>query len=182
AFANAGRALSPALRMDLGLVYETSRLRVRGGAIADRSLSFLKPRAAFDWRPHGGWHAQLSIARTVAQLDFGDFISGAELANSRVNGGNPNLVPQRAWEALGTIEHPILGDGVAKLELGYNRISLVQDRVPTPQGFDAPGNLGSGTRALVRGTLDAPLSRLGIRGGRLTVHATLQTTSVEDPY
>jgi hypothetical protein len=34
----------------------------------------------------------------------------------------------------------------------------------------------------VRGTLDAPLSRLGIRGGRLTVNGTLQHTSVEDPY
>src|SRR6185437_7632605 len=44
AFANAGRALSSTLRMDLGLVYETSRLRVRGGARADRALQFLKPK------------------------------------------------------------------------------------------------------------------------------------------
>jgi len=182
AFANAGHAFSPALRMDLGLVYETSRLRVRGDTRADRSLRFLKPKAAFDWRPHGGWHAQLSIARTVAQLDFGDFISGAELANNRVNGGNPDLLPQRAWELLATLEHPILGDGVAKIELGYNRIELLQDRVPTPQGFDAPGNLGNGTQSFVRGTFDAPLSRLGLRGGHLTVHGTLQSTSVEDPY
>jgi hypothetical protein len=182
AFANAGRALSPTLRIDLGLVYEASRLRVRGGAQADRSLQFLKPKAAFDWRAPGGWHAQLSIARTVAQLNFGDFISGAELSNNRVNGGNPDLLPQRAWELLGTIEHHILGDGVAKIELAYNRISLVQDRVPTPQGLDAPGNLGSGTQAYVRGTLDAPLSRLGISGGHLTVSGTLQSTSVEDPY
>ena len=96
------------LRMDLGLTYETSRLAVRGDTRADRSLRFLKPKAAFDWRPGGGWHAQLSIARTVAQLDFGDFISGAELANNRVNGGNPDLLPQRAWEVLATLEHPLL--------------------------------------------------------------------------
>jgi len=182
AFLNAGRALSRALRMDLGLIYETSRLRVRGDTRADRTLRFLKPKAAFDWRPRGGWHVQLSVARTVAQLDFHDFISGAELANNRVNGGNPDLVPQRAWELLATVEHPILGDGIAKLEGGYNRISLVQDRIPTPQGFDAPGNLGSGTQAFVRGTLDAPLSQLGIGGGHLAVHGTLQSTSVEDPY
>ena len=182
AFVNLGRALSPALRMDLGLVYESSRLAVRGDTRADRALSFLKPRAAFDWRPGGGWHAQLSVARTVAQLDFGDFISGAELANSRVNGGNPDLLPQRAWELLATLEHPILGDGVAKLELGHNRISLLQDRIPVAGGLDAPGNLGTGTQSFVRTTLDAPLSRLGIRGGRLTIHGTLQSTSVEDPY
>jgi hypothetical protein len=75
-----------------------------------------------------------------------------------------------------------LGDGVAKIELGYNRIELLQDRVPTPQGFDAPGNLGNGTQSFVRGTFDASLARLGLRGGHLTVHGTLQSTSVEDPY
>jgi hypothetical protein len=182
AFVNAGRSLSPTLRMDLGLTYEASRLTVRGDAEAERTLRFFKPKAVFDWRPPGGWHGQLSIARTVAQLNFEDFISSAELTNDRVNGGNPDLVPQRAWELLATLEHPILGDGVAKVELGYNRISLVQDRVPTPEGFDAPGNLGNGRQAFVRGTLDAPLGRLGIRGGRLTVNGTLQDTSVEDPY
>lgn len=182
AFVNAGRSLASNLRMDFGLVYETSRLTVGGDTQAERTLRFLKPRAAFDWRPGNGWHATLSLARTVAQLNFEDFVSAADLASDRVNGGNPDLVPQRAWEVLAMAEHPILGDGVAKVELGYNRISLVQDRVPTPEGFDAPGNLGNGTLAFVRGTLDAPLGRLGIRGGRLTVNGTLRSTSVEDPY
>ena len=182
AFVNAGRSLADNLRMDLGLVYESSRLTVRGDTQAERTLRFLKPRAAFDWRPGNGWHSTLSITRTVSQLNFEDFISAADLASDRVNGGNPDLVPQRAWEVLAMVEHPILGEGVAKVELGYNAISLVQDRVPTPEGFDAPGNLGSGTQAFVRGTLDMPLGRLGIRGGRLTLNGTLQSTSVEDPY
>ena len=182
AFVNAGRSLAANLRMDLGLVYETSRLTVRGDTDAERTLRFLKPRAAFDWRPGDGWHATLSIARTVAQLNFEDFVSAADLASDRVNGGNPDLVPQRAWELLAMVEHPILREGVAKVELGYQRISMVQDRVPTPEGFDAPGNLGTGILAFVRGTLDAPLGSLGIRGGRLTVNGTLRSTSVEDPY
>ena len=130
--------------MDLGLTFEASRLTVSGDAEAERVLKFLKPKASFDWRPKGGWHAQLSIARTVAQLNFEDFISTAELTNDRVNGGNADLLPQRAWEILATLEQPILGDGLIKIEAGYNRISLVQDRVPTPEGFDAPGNLGNG--------------------------------------
>jgi hypothetical protein len=182
AFITAGRALSPKFRMDLGLTYEASRLTVSGDATAKRVLKFLKPKASFDWRPSGGWHAQLSIARTVAQLQFEDFISTAELTNDRVNGGNADLLPQRAWEALATLEHPILGDGLVKIEAGYNRISLVQDRVPTPQGFDAPGNLGDGRLFLLRSTFDAPLARFGIKGGRLTFHTSLVDTSVEDPY
>lgn len=180
-FANAGRNLSSELRIDLGLIFESSRLKVRGDTRADRSLRFLKPKAVLDWR-RAPWHAQLALARTVAQLDFEDFVSAAELANDRVDAGNAELVPQRAWEALFTIERPILGDGLAKVELGYNHISLVQDRVPTPEGFDAPGNLGTGRQAFVRTTLAAPLSRFGIRGGRLDVSATLQDTRVRDPY
>jgi hypothetical protein len=182
AFVNAGRALSPELRMDIGLTYEASRLTVEGDTEAERSLRFWKPKAVLDWRPGDGWHAQLSLARTVAQLNFEDFISSAELTNDRVDAGNAELVPQRAWEALLTVERPILGDGLAKLELGYNSISLLQDRVPTPEGFDAPGNIGTGTQMFARTTLDLPLARLGIKGGRLSVSGSLQQTSVEDPY
>jgi hypothetical protein len=182
AFYNVGRSLSPTLRMDLGLTFEASRLTVSGDAEAERTLRFFKPKAVFDWKPRGPWHAQLSLARTVAQLDFEDFISSAELSNDRVNAGNTDLVPQRAWEALLTVERTILGDGLAKIELGYNLISMVQDRVPIPEGFDAPGNLGDGRQAFVRSTLDLPLGRIGIKGGRLTWNGMLQDTSVEDPY
>src|SRR4051812_26375561 len=104
AFVNASRAVTKKLRVDLGLTYEASRLTVTGDAKAERTLRFLKPKAVFDWRPGHGWHAQLSVQRTVAQLQFEDFISSAELTTSRVNGGNANLVPQRAWEVLATLE------------------------------------------------------------------------------
>ena len=181
AFANAGRALSSTLRMDLGLTYETSRLTVSGDATAARTLNFLKPKVAFDWKTPG-LHAQLSLTRTVAQLQFEDFISAAELSTDRVNGGNANLLPQRAWEVLATIDRPFLGDGLIKLELGYNQISLVQDRIPTPDGFDAPGNLGNGRSLIWRGTIDAPLGRFGIKGGRLKLYGSIVDTSVRDPY
>lgn len=182
AFVNAGRPLSKRLRMDLGLTYEASRLTVSGDAQAERVLRFLKPKASLDYRGKSGWHAQLSLARTVAQLNFEDFISTAELTNDRVNGGNADLVPQRAWEVSATLEQPILGDGLVKIEGGYQRISLVQDRIPTPEGFDAPGNLGDGRVFILKSTVDAPLVRFGIKGGRLTVHSSLVDTSVEDPY
>lgn len=182
-FINAGRSLAPNLRFDAGLTLEGSRLTVTGDTEAERQLRFFKPRLVLDWRPSGTTlRTQLALTRTVAQLDFYDFISAAELANDRVSSGNANLLPQRAWEVLATFEQPILGDGLAKLELGYQAIEAVQDRVPTPEGFDAPGNLGNGTLMFARATLDAPLTRLGIRGGRLTVNSTIRDTSVQDPY
>ncbi|WP_298812248.1 hypothetical protein [uncultured Sphingomonas sp.] len=182
AFVNVGRALSPTLRVDGGLTVEASRLTVSGDVDAKRTLSFLKPKLVLDWRFVPGWRAQLSAQRTVNQLQFTDFISVAELGNDRVNGGNAQLVPQRSWELLGTLEHPILGDGLVRLEAGYTYISLVQDRVPTPEGFDAPGNLGDGTVLIARARVEAPLKTLGVKGGRLTLYGSYVPTFVTDPY
>ncbi len=183
-FVNVGRSLSPALRVDAGLTYEFSKLSVRGDTTADRTLRFLKPKATVDWKPGGGWHTQLSVSRTVAQLDFFDFISAAELSTDRVNAGNANLLPQRAWVVRLTVDRPILGEGLAKIELGQDRISLLQDRIlifdESGNGFDAPGNIGSGKRSFAKLTLDAPLGRLW-SGLRAKFNGTIQRTRVEDP-
>ncbi|HEX8840908.1 MAG TPA: hypothetical protein VF757_01280, partial [Sphingomicrobium sp.] len=155
-------------------------LKVSGDATADRKLKFPKPSITLDWQPGGGWHSQLILRRTVAQLDFYDFISAAELSVGRVNGGNANLQPQRAWEGRFSLERPLLGQGKARLELGYNLISLLQDRILTPEGFDAPGNIGTGRQAYADLTLDAPLDRLW-NGLRVHLHGNLQRTRVHDP-
>ncbi len=180
-FINAGRSLTPKLRLDLGLTYEQSRLTVTGDAEAERTLRFLKPKVSLDWRPGGGWRVQSSLTRSVAQLDFNDFVGAAELANDRVDGGNPDLLPQRAWEARLSVERPILGDGRVQVEAGYNAVSLLQDRVPVVGG-DAPGNLGNGRLMFLRGILDVPLTAIGIPGGRFTFNGVVRDSSVRDPY
>jgi TonB-dependent Receptor Plug Domain len=181
---NAGRALSNVLRVDAGLNFEFSKLKVRGDALADRKLKFLKPSLTLDWQPGGGWHTQLIIRRVVAQLDFYDFVSSADLAAGRVNGGNADLQPQRSWEGRFLIEHPIFGQGKVRLELGYDLVSMLQDRIlifdDEGNGFDAPGNLGTGRRQYADLTFDAPLDRLW-KGLRVKLHGQVQRTRVEDP-
>jgi hypothetical protein len=188
AFIRAGRQLSNAIRIDAGVNYEYSKISVRGDTELDRApLKFWKPSLTLDWKGGKGWHGQLSIRRAVAQLDFYDFISAAELSTDRINGGNPNLVPQQTWEFRGTIERPLLGDGLAKLDVGYDRVNDVQDRVLIcdPEDpvacFDAPGNIGAGKRYFAKLTLDAPLTRLGLKGVRVKFDGELQRTRVEDP-
>jgi hypothetical protein len=179
-----GRNLSDKLRIDGGLNYEFSNLKVRGDTRADRTLKFLKPNLSLDWQPGGGWHGRLSVRRTVAQLDFYDFISVAELSTDRVNAGNENLEPQRTWELRLTAEHPFLGDGLIKLDLGHDRISMLQDRIlifdDEGNGFDAPGNIGAGKRSFAELTVDAPLGQLW-SGLRAKFTGTIQRTRVEDP-
>jgi len=187
AFVNLGRQINPSLRIDGGLRFEYSHLTVTGDAEADRKLKFLKPNLTLDWKPGGGWHTQLSVKRTVAQLDFFDFISVADLSSDRVNGGNADLQPQRAWEFRLTADRPILGDGLVKLDVGHDIISLLQDRVlicveedGELECFDAPGNIGTGKRWFAQLTVDAPLSRLW-SGLRVRFNGLLQRTRVNDP-
>jgi hypothetical protein len=82
------------------------------------------------------------------------------------------------------VDRPILKDGLAKLDLGYDRINLLQDRVLVFDGngraFDAPGNIGTGERYFARLTLDAPLSRLW-SGLRAKFDGQIQRTRVDDP-
>jgi hypothetical protein len=186
-FVRAGKQISSALRVDAGLNYEYSSITVTGDTEDDRTLRFWKPSITLDWKGGKGWHGQLSVRRTVAQLDFYDFISSAELSADRVNAGNPNLVPQQTWEFRGTLEHPLMGEGLAKLDVGFDLVNDLQDRVlicdpddPTAC-FDAPGNLGTGKRYFATASLDAPLDKLGLKGMRLKLGGTLQRTRVEDP-
>ena len=183
-YASAGRQISPAFRVDGGLNMEFSRLKVRGDATADRSLKFLKPNLTLDWQPGSDWHLQLIVRRTVAQLDFYDFVSVAEFANDRVNGGNANLVPQRTWEGRFVAEHPLLGSGKMRFEAGADIVSMLQDRIlvfdDKGNAFDAPGNIGTGRRIFADLTLDAPLDRLW-KGLRVRAHTRLQRTRVRDP-
>lgn len=183
-YVSVGRNITPQIRVDGGVNYEFSRLKVRGDAIADRTLKFLKPNLSVDWRPGNGWHGRLSVRRTVAQLDFYDFISVAELSTDRVNAGNENLQPQRTWEFRLMAEHPFLGDGLIKLDLGHDRVSMLQDRIlildDEGNGFDAPGNLGTGKRSFAELTVDAPLGKLW-SGLRAKFTGTVQRSRVEDP-
>jgi hypothetical protein len=188
AFVRVGRQLWKSIRLDAGLNYEYSKISVRGDVTLDRKpLKFWKPSLTLDWKGSDGWHGQLSVRRTVAQLDFYDFISSAELSADRINAGNPDLMPQQTWEFRGTIERPLLVEGIAKLDLGYDLVNDLQDRtlICDPLDpllcFDAPGNLGTGKRYFATLTLDAPLAKVGLKGVRAKFTGTLQRTRVEDP-
>jgi hypothetical protein len=183
-YVSAGRQLTSKLRADGGLNFEMSSLKVRGDAVSDTKLNFLKPSLTLDWQPGNDWHFQLIARRTVAQLDFYDFVSAAELSNDRVNGGNANLVPQRTWEGRFVAEHPLFKSGTVRLEAGGDIVSMLQDRIlvfdDEGNAFDAPGNLGTGRRYFADLTVDAPLDHIW-KGLRVRAHALIQRTRVKDP-
>jgi hypothetical protein len=120
------------------------------------------------------------IERTVSQLEFRDFASQASLDAGTINGGNADLRPENAWEFEGGIEKRFWGSGAILLSYTYSMVSDAVDLVPVGE-FDAPGNLGDGTREKIALGLSLPLERLGLSGTLLRFNGDWNWSEVDDP-
>ncbi len=179
--------INPRLSLEGGVRQEASRVTSAGDVVLEKSLSFLKPRAALTWSPTAASQLRLRIEREVGQLNFDDFVASPNVASTGVVvSGNPDLTPQQAWVYEAAWEQRFWGDGA--LVLTYRRFDLndVVDRVPVfgPGGTilaDAPGNLGTGRKTEMLAGLTLPLERIGLKGAQLKGQATWRDTKVIDP-
>ena len=91
---------------------ETSKIVQTGLDIYNsRSFDYVKPRFDFRWDLNERDQFRATLERTVSQLNFGDFVSSFDSRADRLDGGNPDLEPEKAWELQGTWEHRFAGDG-----------------------------------------------------------------------
>jgi hypothetical protein len=176
------------------LAWETSTLTFTGDTNQTVDLAFWKPSLQISRTFAGNNQLRFRYYRDVGQLDFGDFVSAASIADSLIAGGNPDLKPQTDWRAeLGA---DLRYHGMAlTLTLIHHDISDVADVVPltgiddngTPLDtsddttfiFDGPGNLGEGEAWSLDANFSSPISF--IPGGRVTVSGFLWDTEVTDP-
>src|SRR5690606_9182561 len=114
-FFDARWRLSSRLASDLGLRYEQSTISQSGDKHAERTLSYLKPRAMLTLDMDHAVQLRGRIERTVSQLEFRDFASQATLDAGTISSGNANLKPETAWELEGAIEKRFLGSGTVAL-------------------------------------------------------------------
>jgi hypothetical protein len=177
---------SSAWSLETRVAWETSTLTFTGDADQEVDLAFWKPSIQLARTFGGNNQLRFRIYRDVGQLDFGDFVSAAAVADALIAGGNPDLVPQTAWIGeIGTdLRFP--GGAALGLTLSHHQISDVADlvliTVPNPPDppilFDAPGNIGDGEMTRLDVNFSTPLSF--IPGGRLTVQGYLRDTEVTD--
>ncbi|MDQ2859300.1 MAG: outer membrane beta-barrel protein [Pseudomonadota bacterium] len=176
----------PTLTLEAGLRTEASRIAASGDVVSGRTLIFPKPRAVVTWSPDPADQIRLRVEGEVGQLNFDDFgAQSGSLNTGTVRAGNPNLNPQRDWVVEAAYERHFWGAGDATVTLRHYQLTDVIDRVPVQDSsgafFDAPGNIGSGTKDEVAFTLTLPTDRLGLKRGLLTGQATLRRSSVIDP-
>lgn len=169
--------------LDGGLRLESSELVQEGDSDERRSFFFAKPRFGVSYALSSNHRWRFSLERRVGQLDFGDFVSSASLADEYVTAGNPELVPQRSWVAELAWERELTNGVAAIVTARRERISDVIDRIPiaTAEPLDAVGNLAEGSREELELSLSAPLAILGLESGLLKANLLWRKSRTRDP-
>jgi Outer membrane protein beta-barrel family/TonB-dependent Receptor Plug Domain len=174
--------------LETRLAWETSTLTFTGDTNSEVELSFWKPSVQLTRSFAGANQVRLRVYRDVGQLNFGDFVSAAAVADDLISGGNPELVPQTDWRAElgGDFQFP--GGAALAVTLTRHWFSNVADvvkiTIPDPPNpdivFDAPGNIGDAEETTLNVNFSTPLTML-LPGGRITIEGYLRDNSVTDP-
>ena len=177
-------SFGPDLRGEFGMRYETSVISQLGDTNRDRAFTFGKPRAILTYDVRDDTQLRLRLERRVGQLDFGSFAATNDLVLGTVTAGNANLQPERSWEHEIAIEHRFWQEGSITLTLLHSQVEKINDRivVVTPtQIFDAPGNIGDGTRDRVTLSGTVPFDEMGLEHLRLQFQGNWNWSEVTDP-
>ncbi|MET3527214.1 TonB-dependent receptor plug domain-containing protein [Phenylobacterium koreense] len=184
AFVKATWRANPKWTFEGGLRYEASAIESSGDVGLEKTLYYAKPRLAVTWATTRSTQLRFRFERVVDQLDFDDFVADSSLNTGVVTAGNPDLVPEQAWVAEAAIEQRFPGGAVVVVTARRSLIDDVIDRAPVflPTGvFDAPSNIGDGTKDELLLTATLPFDPVGLRGVTLRGQATWRHSETTDP-
>ena len=176
--------LLPELRAELGMRYETSVISQIGDTNRQRAFTFGKPRAILNYDVAEGTQVRLRLERRVGQLDFGSFAASNDLVLGTVTAGNVNLEPERSWDYEIALEQHFWSKGAVTLSYLHASVEKINDRIVViaPTGiFDAPGNIGDGTRDRVNLSTTIPFDRMGLTDLRLVADVNWNWGDLVDP-
>ena len=171
----------PTLTIEGGLRVEVSELTQSGDSDLTKSFVYPKARLQTTWTPAAGHQLRLRIEREVGQLDFGDFTASADIDLGQVEGGNPDLEPQKSTVLEAVYEYRFWGEGALLASWQYAEVEDVVDIIPLAGGFDGVGNIGDGIQETFDLRLTLPTDRLGISNGRLQLRGNWTSSEVIDP-
>lgn len=183
-FAKAVWKPRPAWTVEAGLRGEGSAVSSEGDVGLEKTLYFPKPRLALTWAPNERTQFRARLERTVGQLDFDDFVADSSLSSGDVTAGNPDLEPESAWVAEAAFERRFWTKGALVVAVRHSELSDVVDRAPVfgaTETFDAPANIGEGTKDELIVNLTLPFDPIGLKGAQLQAESTWRRSEVTDP-
>lgn len=182
-FATYNLQLPSAWSLQTALNMEFSEISQAGADILlERRFSYLKPRVdlSYEWtdRRQLRWRAE----RTVSQLDFENFVASYDFDDDQVRAGNPNLVPEEAWQYEIAYSHRFADDnGVFDLRLYYHDIDHLIDRIAASPTRSSRGNLEGARRYGAEIALGLRLSKLDLPDVVVNASYLWERAEVTDP-
>jgi outer membrane receptor protein involved in Fe transport len=174
----------PEWLLEAGARFEYSKITETGANAQSRSFFYPKPRAVLTWSPDKDTQFRLRYERIVGQLDFGNFVATSGLGGNGLQGGNPDLKPDRHTQYEFSWERHFWDKGALVISVMHDQIKDVVDNVPVTSSagtFDAPGNIGTGKLDQLDVELTLPLDWLGLENGLLKSTNIFRRTRVKDP-
>jgi hypothetical protein len=181
AMATYGRALTPALNLQVSAGGEYSRLEQAGAGGLTRSFRRPKGLASLAWKATPGLDLNLKLQRRVGQLDFYDFLASVDLANDQANAGNPDLVPPQTSELELEAVRDLGKYGNTTLRVYGQRIDDIVDTIPIGDSGESPGNIDSATVYGLEWKGTFQLAPFGWRGAKIDAVLQHEQSSVRDP-
>ncbi|MCG9916997.1 MAG: TonB-dependent receptor [Phenylobacterium sp.] len=185
AFLKVAWRVTPRLNLDGALRYEASDITAEGDVQLEKSLAYAKPRLSLSWAQDPQTQLRFSVERNVGQLNFDDFVASSSLNTGVLTAGNPDLNPAQEWLFEAAFERRFWTNGAAVISLRHAEINDVVDRAPVRLAsgsvFDAPANIGAGTRSELALNLTVPFDRFGLKGAQLRTEVQWRRSEVADP-
>ncbi|MFL2769958.1 MAG: TonB-dependent receptor plug domain-containing protein [Rhodospirillaceae bacterium] len=176
--------LSPKWEIETGVATEFSWLDQLGSDVnTSRTFTFTKPSLDIWYNATDSTQFFISFRRDIGQLDFVDFISNLDREDDEIDAGNPELKPEKSWDAEIGVEHRLAKQaGVANLRFFYRDVTDVSDKVLFGFNQSAPGNLGAGKHYGVELETSLQLRQLGLIDAVLSSKILWQDSKVNDPF
>ena len=177
-----GRPLAKNLTLQTTLGGEYSKLSQTGANGLVRSFVRPKGSVALAWKASPRLDINARLQRKVGQLNFYDFLASVDLQDANNNAGNGELVPPQSWLADVEINRSLGAAGSIKLKFEAEKISDIVDQIPISATEESVGNLRSGAKR-ARGEVTASflLDTIGLKGVKVDVSASYQTSRLRDP-
>jgi hypothetical protein len=180
--------VSPRLTVDTALYFEVSRLTTNYPAIPVRTLKFLKPRIDVRWNPTPVDRFRFTVARTVGQLDFTNFVPTYNVVDLRIDLGNPLIRPLKTLLYEAAYERRLAKDnGTLGLRAFYRATRDVPSFIPF--GVNAAGlpqsqrgNIPQSDVWGAEATASVRLTMLGLRDAQINARATRNFSDVTDVF
>lgn len=172
------------IALESALNFEYSKIEQSGIDVSNaRSFTYIKPRFDLRWDINDSTQIRSSLERTVSQLNFSDFVASFDNEDDRVDAGNPDLEPEKAWEWKFTYEKRLAEDaGVLEAQIYYNDIEDHIDKVAATDIISAAGNIGDAEHYGLQLKGSWRLAPIGLEGAVIDLTYNFQESETTDPF